>query len=237
MAFKKNGIFIFVFLFTYSLKATAPLNKVITYPDLKVTWDKSLIIKKIGWEGSSSQYSNKKTEILLERKGFLGKSYRLIVLFADPVIAPKIIQVATETNKVHIDRDYVEKVDKEEVWLWGETLESQCRGFSLFSLIFYTNKSLKKSLSGLFAWRLSKEEIPADPILYFLPSIEIDSPKLILSKAFARSQEQWQRSCRSYIGSECHYLYNFHPSQYGRTYQVHFKGLKTLDSSKSQCPI
>lgn len=232
-----------VFLFFSSLISTnlwasAPAQQRITLAPLEVSWSAELPIIKLGWEGDQSQGIAGKKTISLLRNKYPSQKLHLVVVLKDREMAPLRIEIPDNQNKIQISSESFKKVSVDEIWLFGETPKSQCGGFSSFHLRFLNKKSIYTNFAGLFAWKVSKKDLPQDAVLYLAPQLELDTPKVVLSKAFARANERSLAQCHRHYGGTCPFVFNLIPPETGRTFLIHFKGLKERSEIKmTMCPV
>ena len=223
--------------FTYTTAlASAPAVERIALPALSVTWDSQMTPSYFGLEGRQGKAIKKQSSVSLKRVKFIGQKLTLLFIPKSKNLAPIRIQVPDTLNAFHVSKELAVPIDKNDIWLWGNTNQSKCGGDSSFSMRFLSKKGMYKSFSGLFAWKIKKDQLPIDTAFYILPSLSIDMPSSIVSDRFAKANKVHIARCEVHTGGECPYVFKLRSPEQGIKSRVKFFG-NTNSIDDFSCPI
>ena len=94
-------------------------------PQLTVTWDSKDKPQAVGWIGSVQciKVPAQADSIKIDRVGWGKVPDQLLVVPKDSNLQPKILDIAKNQKKIHFS---TQKINADEIWLWGNTLKSPC---------------------------------------------------------------------------------------------------------------
>lgn len=216
--------------------ASAPANEKIVLPPLSVTWDSSMTPVFVGLEGEQGTKIKKQKRASLKRVKYVGQKLTLLFIPKHKNLAPIKILIPDSLNEFHIAKELAAPIMKNDFWLWGNTLESKCGGNASLSMRFLYKKGFYKNLSGLFAWKIKRDQLPRETTFYILPSVSIDMPSNIKSDIFAQANKRHTTKCELHTGGYCPFVFNLKTPEKGFKTKVHFYG-NTNSVSDFNCPI
>jgi hypothetical protein len=221
--------------------AAAPSQNKLTISDLKIHWDKessplalSLISRnQIVYPGNDT------SNVSLKRIKYLGEKIQLIYIAKDPTKAPLIIDIRDSQNLISIRRNDLKDVSQDELWLWGKTQVSHCgstNDHSSYNARFINNKKIKKTLSGLFIWKLKKKEMKNKMLLNFTAINNVDWPKSLTSKIISPASDLNKKRCSQWYGDKCDLIFELDDDHWGQRVEIIF--LKSASPLKViSCPV
>jgi|GEM_PF-5880116 len=240
MMFLFNSLFALHSLFLIFLPegyASAPANKVVKSPPLKLSWAAEVEPQAVGWRGLAPEKLEGQTELTIERKSYAGETLELIYIPKDKTRSPRVFALKSSKTHMRVTKEMLKKIEPDSLWLWGVTPESHCFKRAGFTMRILNKKSLRQNLKGLFLWELKKAEAPLSPIVYLEPLLEIDNPESIVSRAFQKASERAQKKCEVHRGGRCHHIFKVAPAAFGKRQEILFKPYKKPPGGPSSCPV
>ena len=232
----------FLLLIPAALFASAPFAEQTQLSPLVVSWDSEVDPVKIGLNGQIVTVREAEN-ISFARKKYPEERIVLTVIPRDKNHAPLQLEVPDDKNKIHIKAAQLQAVPRGELWLWGQTPQSQCDGQgpnpaqAQIHFRVLNKKSIYRTVSGLFVWKIKTAELPADPVVYAAPQLALDTPAKISSPVFTKSSAVNYARCKRHRGGDCPFVFDLKGFADGGRFEVKFTKPSSPASGPPGCPI
>ncbi len=236
--FKKIYLFYVLILFaSINAFSSAPFHPQKQLKDLTVTWTDDSKIVALAVKSGAPVFPSNKNSVSLSRNVYTQTHLELLLIPSNKRLAPLTLKIPNTQSKVSITPSLFNKINDNELWLWGATPRSLCGGQSSHHIRFLKKKSLYTNLGGLFAWRLIKEQLPTNTLLYITPQLAQDTPTTISSTAFKETEEQAHAfQCRLHHGNTCPFLFLINGNRFNEKHRVIFQA-PVKSKTNIPCPV
>jgi hypothetical protein len=201
---------------------SAPAHDEKSLSPLVIEWDAQISFQLISLRNNIKDVSSVKT-VTFPRKKYPSEVLHLIAIPKNKDYRPIKLQIPDNKNHIFLKTDQLVKTPENEIWLWGQTPSSRCGGHSSFHLRFLNKLKLYTNASGLFTWKLKRNDLPEKTAFYIEPRLKEDTPEDITSLALIKSNSRMFTQCLQHTGGTCPFVFDFKKDLSGRSFEIKFK--------------